>query len=472
MTEPAPTRRLIWPAIALPVLFLLAAAPLILWGNLSGRGAYDQLLFHEPAIRQFVREWPVFDLRDYLSATTPGYHLALTAYARLVDPARPALQLAGSVFTVGLLATLAAACARRARAGGVSRADVTAFLCALPALASMYVFFPGVWLLPDNIGWWLVLTVLLIALRPWTAWSAVLAGAALLALVFVRQSHLWAAGAVWAAAWLAPGPAPERPPCWRASFAALFTAWPARAGVLMLAVAGAVPAVLIVAAFYRLWGGLVPPRFQPQYHGSSPAAPAFILSNLAIISMFYGGFLLPLIADLWRRGRGVLLLAVLIGLAAALGPATTYDYDHGRSSGLWNIVQKLPTIAGRTSPVILVLAPIGAIAAAAWLTALPHRSRWVYLATLAGFTAAQAASPQLWQRYTEPLVLMLVALWACEATPEPGPRSAPERWAASLRLAGPLALTLLLGALTARTIWTAQPVKPEESPQYVAPANP
>lgn len=458
--------------MVLPVLFLLAAVPVIVSGNLSGRGAYDQLLFHEPAIRRFSREWPVFDLRDYLSATTPGYHLLLAAYAKFIDPARAALQLAGSIFTVGLLATLAGACARRARLKDWARPDLGSLVCVLPAAASMYVLFPGIWLLPDNIGWWLVLAVLLIAVRPWTAWSPVVAGLALLALVFVRQSHLWAAGAVWAAAWVSVSPAPPAPAGALESFRGLFTKFAARAGALATAIAAAVPAVLIVLAFYKLWGGLVPPRFQSQYSGVSPAAPAFILSLLAIISTFYGGFLLPALADAAVRHRGVLGAAAVIGLIAALAPATTYDYDHGRSSGLWNIVRELPVIAGRTSPLIVLLAPAGAVAAAAWLLALPHRPRWVYLAALAGFTAAQAASPQLWQRYNEPFILVLVALWACDMPERAGPAAGPAGLAARLRLAGPVLLAILFGALTARTIATAEPVRPEASPQFTAPAAP
>ncbi|MCC6675667.1 MAG: hypothetical protein IT436_00860 [Phycisphaerales bacterium] len=485
--RPPSSPRIAWPALVLPALFLLVAIPVILSGNLSGRAAYDQLLFHEPAIRQFVREWPVFDFSDYLSATTPGYHLILAGWAKLVDPGRQALQLMASLFTVGLLASLSGACVERAR-GRARRAgaDLAALVCCLPAAASMYILFPGIWLLPDNIGWWLMLTVLLIALRPWTAWSPILAGLALLGLVFTRQSHLWAAGPIWAAAWLSAGKLVPGPAAGSASAGAspvtevrwLFTAIPARAGALAIAVTGTIPAFLAVLAFYQLWGGLVPPRFQAQYRGLSPAAMAFFLSNLAIVSVFFGGFLLAPLLHAWKTHRGPVLLAGALGLLAAVIPPTSYDYDHGRSSGLWNIAQKLPVIAGHTSVLLLVLTPLGAVAIAGWLAAVPRRERWVYLAAVAGFIAAQAASPQLWQRYSEPMVLILVALWAsrCITTPPPeapgGARGKLIGAAAAFRLAGPAALALLYSGVSYRTIATAEPVKPEESPQYVAPAGP
>ena len=70
-------RRVLWPAMALPVVFLIFAVPVILSGNIAGTGAYDQLLFHQVVIRWFTRDWPNFDFSNYPSATTPGYHLIL-----------------------------------------------------------------------------------------------------------------------------------------------------------------------------------------------------------------------------------------------------------------------------------------------------------------------------------------------------------------------------------------------------------
>src|SRR5205807_925172 len=82
----------------------------------------------------------------------------------------------------------------------------------LPFAASVYVVSSAVWLLPDNAGWWGVLALMLISWRPrvdWRTW--LLGGLVLLALVFVRQVHAWAAGLLIITAWLGPaGDAPSQ----------------------------------------------------------------------------------------------------------------------------------------------------------------------------------------------------------------------------------------------------------------------
>src|SRR5205085_160310 len=85
-------------------LFMGAAVPLTLTSWHKGRAWYDQRYYHEATIRAFARQWPYFDFRDYWSATTPGYHLAMAAVARFITESRTGLQLAGMAFTVGLLA--------------------------------------------------------------------------------------------------------------------------------------------------------------------------------------------------------------------------------------------------------------------------------------------------------------------------------------------------------------------------------
>ena len=52
-----------WPIAAILAVFLALALPPILTGNLRGRGAGDQLNFHEPTIRALAAAWPRFDFR-------------------------------------------------------------------------------------------------------------------------------------------------------------------------------------------------------------------------------------------------------------------------------------------------------------------------------------------------------------------------------------------------------------------------
>ncbi len=460
-----------WPALVLVLAFLGAACPVILSGNMNGRGAYDQINFHEPAVRMFADQWPCPDFSDYPSATTPGYHVVLAAVCRYVSDRLAVLQLAGSVWTAGLIGTLGLACTR-ARPGRPLAPGhaIRALACCLPAVASIYILFPGIWLLPDNAAWWGVLGVLLVALRPRVdAWTALLGGGLLAVLVLMRQVHLWAAAVLWAAAWLGrdDSDADVQP--------GILTDFPWRLHRTVLVILATVPAIAIVGYFAHLWGGLVVPRYHKLYAGSSPAAPAFILVLTGVLSIF---FIAYYIRPLWRmctQRPSLIVAAALIGLLAAALPQTNYAYPR-RGTGLWNAVAWLDThgvlIAGRTSPLMLVLAPVGAIAIVGWGAALSWRDRWIFLTALAGFAAAQAASPLLWQRYTEPMLLLMLALAACRV--ETDRDAAPTGWLAraqgALRVAGPIGLAVALAAITATVMLHAAPA--ERLPDQTAGTHP
>jgi len=438
------------PGLAAAVIvgaFLLAALPLILTGYDYGRGAMDQNRYHLEVIGRFAEQWPAFDLRDYESATTPGYHIALATVGRLLGTDVLVLRLAGAVFTLGLLGTIAWYAARR-----VGAAAAVA-ICA-PLVTSLYVFGSGVWLLPDNAAWWGVLAILLLALRPRLDGSFFAAGGLLLlVLVTVRQAHLWAAAVLWAAAWLGPGAeaSPLRPlDPWR------------RGRRAALAAAATAPAFLAVAWFYRLWGGLVPPLFQATGDqdnplavpttGWNPATPALLLALCGVLGAFFAGFLLPTMRRLAgdRRATWVVALHAAAGLAISLAPHSTFDKAAGRWSGLWNIVEAFDrrglSFADR-SPVIVGLGTLGAAWLGLWFVALRSRDRWLLLAAWIAFAAAQTASAFAWQRYLEPFVLMMLAISVVLVAGRPADTSAeasPPRWAA----AGPVALALLLAAVT------------------------
>lgn len=421
--------------------------PLILAQNMRGRGASDQINYHEKVIRTFAAQLPTPDLSDYLSATTPGYHLLLAVFARGVSDARAHLQLAGLAFTLALLA-LVGACV--ARWSGSWRQGA---LLALPLAASLYVVSAGAWLLPDNAAWLCVAAILALLVRGRGVTALALAGVVLVGLVAFRQIHVWAAGVIWAAGWLrATLPVGESrtlldprdlvPEASRGG-------WKGWAANVTLAVGVTVPAWALLAWFYRLWDGhLTPPTFVAWYSpGVQWATPAFVLSLLGIVGVFCAGWVWPGLVQAVREHRLALALGVGLGLVAVLAPDTTYDFRAGRFSGIWNGVRMAPVLGGRTSVVLLVLAPLGAACVVGWLAGMDRRARWVMLAALAGFAAAQAASEQLWQRYHEPFVLIWAA-YACALRREESVMPAVGR----LRVAGPAALALVLGAVTAWSI--------------------
>ena len=440
-------RSILAATVVAPLLFLAFSWPLILSGANKGRGASDSINYHKKAIRAFSSQFPSLDFSDYLSATTPGYHVLVALFGRVVSPDRTALQLFSSLLSAGLIATLASACAWRMRRA-LSPFGVIA-VC-LPFMTSLYVLSSGVWLLPDNTAWWLLLCVLLLSLRRSQhagVWFA--SGLLLVALVFARQIHIWAAAIIWLAAWIGPGPArSDAPLLMRQDVGGLVLPRIARACIALLLT---LPAFALLYWFYKLWGGLTPPTFKPM-HGFSPqaAAPAFDLALLAIAGVFYISYWWEPFLKLLREQIWAVVLAAAIGLVLATLPATTESPSHGRVSGIFHAVKIAPVLFAHTSLLIAPLSTLGAVILVAWLRAMNPRARWIMLAAIAGFSAANAANPQLWQRYHEPFILMWTILAASLAVWSGG--SAVKR-PGLFATVGPLALAALLAAVSVRGIF-------------------
>jgi hypothetical protein len=452
--------RLVAAALVPPAVFLALAACVWVSGRGIPRAANDQNVYHLKAIRQFAAQWPRPDFRDYPSASTPGYLLALALVDRFVTGNEIALRAAGASFTVGMLATLGWLLARRAR-----RTPDAVALC-LPLVTSLYTFSSGAYLLPDNAAWWGVVLALALALderRRWGARTTVAAGALLLALVLVRQVHLWAAGLFVAAAWLG-GCDRLLPPA--AQPVAPDDTMLARSRRAVWMIVACVPAVVAVAWFMRLWHGTMPPSIATEIYlgwkapeagirltGPNWAVPATILAVAGALGPFYVGFLMPAVRA--RRVRPTwILTGAGVGFLLAVLPHTSYEYGT-RSSGLWNVVRKLPTMAER-SPLILGLAALGGATLAAWLQALPRRAAWILAAAFLGYAASQVPNPSAFQRYYEPFVLIAFALAAVHVSSAsdvsdvsgepPRPSLPPPPRGAWV---GPVLAAVLLGAVTA-----------------------
>jgi hypothetical protein len=423
-----------WCLIVTLVALLLVAWPIILSGNTSGRGAYDDLTYHWPAIQTFAEQLPTPDLSDYASATTPGYHLELSILHRL-GASRTFVQLYASLWTALLFAILAWRAGRAFGKPGV--------LLTLPFLCSIYVLFPSIWLLPDNAGWLGVLVILILALDyPSTTRNLLIAGITLALLVLVRQVHIWSAAIIVIGAWTASTDDARYNPKSPSE----------QTRHLVTAILATIPAFLLLLYFLRLWGGLVPPTFQANHQGPNPATPAFILTQISILSVFFAPILFPRLLELLKAHKAAIILTLLLGLAIGLVPETSFNREAGRFSGWWNIVRAVPSFADR-SPVIILGSTAGALATVIWLSLVSKREAQILLITLLAFTAAQTANHASWQRYHEPMLLMLglLILTRSQIT-----RDAPKRV-----LVGAAILSAMLAAITVPTILKADPITPD-----------
>lgn len=424
-----------WCGVVAGLLVILAAWPFILGGNVSGRGASDDLRYHWPAIVGFAEELPTPDLSDYASATTPGYHLEL-AVVRWLGAGRMFVQLYASFWTVFLIGVLG-------WIAGNSYGRAGVFLV-LPLVASMYVLFPGIWLLPDNAGWFGVLVLLILALDyPASVRTMLAMGVVLGLLVLVRQVHVWAAALIWIVAWVGDG---DDVPGVQGVFGNFGT----RSRRLLIGVIAAVPAALILVWFVRMWGGLVPPRFQGAHQGPNVATPGFILLQVCVLSVFFAPVLWGRFVGILKSHWSWLLGAAVAGLVVGLVPASGYDAEAGRYSGWWNVIGKTPVVGDRS--VVFVLGSVGgAVAAVVWGSLVSRRDVWILGVGLVGFVAAQSANHASWQRYHEPMLLMVGVLILSRSG-----------LALSMKrrvVFGCVVLAGVFGLITATTLMNAEPVE-------------
>ncbi len=381
----------------LPVAALvLPAALIVALGPSFGTWGYDQDHSHLPTVRTFAGQWPAPDLRDYRSTTGPVWHLALSLLLR-----------AGAPETVLRAAAIAAGAGLVVMAWTVLRRSVapsTAAAAALPIACSSFVLGGSAWITTDVPA----ALCMMLALAELTApagarpvaslWAAIAAG--------VRQPLGWLSVPILWVAW--------RDRSWRLAASALLP-------------------IAVVGGLVLLWGGLTPPTFRAQHdQGANPAAVTLMLSLAGLWGLPF------LLAGRGRVPWAPVMGAALAALAFALSFPSSHAYNEGRWGGpIWQLVAIAPAPADR-SVVLVSLAAIGA----ACMTALAIRAYragqgatcGVLLVSLAMATVANAANSQAWQRYADP-VLLLVIPWLAVL----GWDALTPRWrlvAASLAVAG------------------------------------
>lgn len=454
--------------VGLMLVFVIPASILVLnrfdeMGAIS-RG-YDEVHHHLPIIHRFSAELPSPDFSDYPAAMTPGYHFVLAVVHRFVSDDIRVLRFVGGLLTVVLIGLFGWMVARHGMRHGLPGWE--AGLVALPALVSVYVFPCGVWLVPDNAGWLGVMVILALVLgrAPRPVWL-VIGGALLVLLVVVRQSHLWAAGFLWLAAWLGmslrdndlPGRGffdggmlpSEADPLKR------------KLGRLALAFAVSVPAFVVLVYFVRLWGGLVPPSHQPgsahlagtaYVQTFNPTALGMAALVVGVWSVVFSGYLVPRLVTVdvpMRMKLGFVGLGGLVGVLVGVLPVSepTLGGDLTRASGYWGVIRLGPVFFER-SPLFALGSIVGGLAAGAWMVVLPARRRWVLMGAVAGVAIACAAIPVTWQRYSEPLIMMVIALCVANTRRPEGMRGL---WERIDRLAwiGPLVTTAVFVVVLVR----------------------
>jgi hypothetical protein len=200
---------------------------------------------------------------------------------------------------------------------------------------------------------------------------------------------------------------------------------------------------VVLVLFMRHWGGLTPPRFQHDLVGVNLATPAFVLLQVAVLSIGFLPWFGGAIRDAWRTHRRWLIAAAAIALVLAIAPETTAKFEKGRFSGWWGVIERMPVIAGRTSVVMLLAAPVGAVLLTGAMLGIPTRARVILSVALLAFVAALTSNYNCWQRYHEPFLLVLMAVISSLQLARRD-----DRFARRAQLVAAIVLAAVLGAAT------------------------
>lgn len=362
--------------------FSAFVVPLIL-GDIAVFDDLDERLFHLPTIQRFASQLPTPDLSDYDSATTPLYHLVLSAIAAVFGDGITGLRVAN--LTISLATLVVVWRVLRAWGPPLSATLFTGILAASP-----YFIGPAARLSTDNAALLGVFAAIgLMTPDRAKPRSATLATTLTL---LTRQLHAWLIGLMlWRAI---------RDQDQRQRWLALTT----------------VP-VLALGAFVVAWGGLTPPSFAKGHTaGLNIDTLVFKLGVLGL----YGGFFLPWLWPIIRLEKQKISAAVGVSLALLWAIHLPYQADPNRWGGaIWQFAARTPELF--SVPLSFwVLVPAGA----AVLTAIGlsgSRGRYlvicVCLWTLAGLASARA-----YQKYSDPTILFVLGM-AAQHLPQP------RRWA-------------------------------------------
>jgi hypothetical protein len=412
------------------ILFPLACLPLSLSLKRSNF-ADDEKTYYLPSIARISAHWPAVDFAgDSTSATSPGYCYMLAGIARVTGPRLRMFRL----ITVGMsTVVLLLLCSMFPPKQGLAAA-----VAILPLAASNFFIKSASWVVTDNAALVFVCLALICVLRcnRNVAW-AFPAGLAATAAMFTRQLHAWLVAPIaWAA--LTAGGARGGPT-------------PLRSRVLALS--ALLPPLALLYWLRRSWGGFVPQAWQKLHSsGIHPACAACALTVFAVLGIFYFLSVDPA-ASLLRlaRGREALFGAAVGGLVATISK-NGMDREAARWGGyFWAIVERAPTLAGRSIPIVAFSILGGGLMGAMTIrlreSSGPAKAS-VWLVSVASWVGACMLNPLAFQRYFEPPVLVFLVVWLALQLKDP-PAGTP----AALRFRPLLVLTAVQVVITVFTTY-------------------
>ncbi len=382
--------------LALIFVFVILVWPVIFFGIDSTSEAWDQNQHHLIVIRKATATFvgaanatPIWELmRDYPSATGPGYHLFLSLFGAIGLGDLTILRLISSLFGMALVVSVWKILARRVD-------QWTALALSAPLLCSPYLLSGSMWLTTDVAATWLMVLAMgaVLVANP-SATDRIRGGIFACLGVLVRQPTTWLVA-----------------PLFVSGAVANRRSW-SRQEVGSWILSCVLP-LAVLAGLILLWGGLTPPAYRSMHDaGANFATPAFALSLVGVWGIPWAIALRRIAPKEKRALSWSMAGGGAFGLLCAVVPETSFDQAAGRWGGpLWSFVQIAPTLVNR-SLLLLVLAPVGGIVLGrllchAWVNRGSATAAVLGVA-IAAMLSATTVNSQCWERYIDlPLLALL-----------------------------------------------------------------
>lgn len=376
------------------LLFTSAVFPVSVGWRVS-EASFDENRCYLPAITQMRGNFPSVDiLRDSLSASPPGYTHLLAVLSFVSGNSLPAhrawhfaLSLLGAAGLLWFVAFF-------------TRDHTLAVAALMPTICSGYYLKGAAQLSTDNLS--LVLSVAVTALVMFGCASfrnAALSGFLGVCATYVRHVAVWTAVPIFARG--------------------AFIWWgkqrrePASRGLIFAWIIASLAVVLTVSVFVWSWGGLVPPIWARQAHGS------ISLTSL-VYSFSLCGLFAPFFLAVAALSRGLkfnwqdVLWGSLAGLAIFLLSDTSPSYEAGRWGGpFWVLAGKLPVWEGRAL-FFLPCTMLGGVWLAIAIRSLSSRvpdQAFIWGAAFSAWMLTGIPNRQVFHRYYEGPILAFFGLW-------------------------------------------------------------
>lgn len=355
----------------------------------------DETIYHYPIIQKFAQQIPQVDLRDYPSATTPGYHLIFAVFHRWLQFDLPQLRLLNAIISIVAVIVLYALLTQR------SYPPYYAFLNALLFGLSPYYFGAGFRLLTDNLSLALVLmsllhlkllsikgsTLNLVAAYMWASFS-----------MLTRQLSAWLLVAIASQSFSVE----KRLFC---------------TSRFLLSFSLTCVAALPIGILFLLWGGFTPPYFQGS-HGT--ATMITVVKNFVFsISLYTAYHILLRTEDTLYyisklKDRAYLLAFVFLMITSTL---TLWMFDciptKGDDGILWRISSLFPRLGG-SSLLFYIMMPIGMFILASSIAKFVRIDSFAFSLIVGqlAFLLVNFANGKIFQKYYDTYLLLFLMLIA------------------------------------------------------------